>query len=648
MVNQQFPPDRPEAYFRFLLPPASSIHEITSIISIDNRRGDTIYAYCNRKELENFQQLHIPYEMLTAPSLTEKAQMAYDSKGAQAWDVYPTYSQYVAMMKQFAIDYPSICKLDSIGSSVNGRGIYFVKISDYVNTDEPEPEFMYSSTIHGDEVTGYVLMLRLIDYLLKNYGKDPPVTSLVNNLEIWINPLANPDGTYFSGNNSISGATRYNDSTNLNRNFPDPRFGQHPDGYTWQPENIAMMDFMKKRHFTMSANLHGGAEVVNYPWDAWTAGYPDYKTHPDDEWLQLISKAFADTVQKYGPPGYFTDVSSAGYINGGDWYVIGGGRQDYMTYFMHGREVTIEISSIKMPSASSLPGYWNSTYRSLLSYMQECLYGIHGAVEDSLTSWPLLAKIEIPGYDKDSSFVYSNEGAFFRLKYMDTCNLLITAPGYDTVWLDSVITRNREQTAVSVKMRRSPGNIGYPFVLNELREPADTLTFNIGRNESTELCFHFDDNEHDLVYIKSFLSPTGHIDITGKDFDTCIFVTPHEDFEGNDTLQMVFCDNGNPQLCSNIPVILHVYQTGIQETKPANVNIFPNPFTGELNIRLDAHAPLPALVQLYDLTGRCVYEQTIHQQELRLSGIPVSPGIYQLVLRNKQKFIYTGKVICIR
>jgi len=43
-------------------------------------------------------------------------------------------------------------------------------------------------------------MLRLADYLLENYTSDLKVKDLVDNLEIWINPLANPDGTYNSGN----------------------------------------------------------------------------------------------------------------------------------------------------------------------------------------------------------------------------------------------------------------------------------------------------------------------------------------------------------------------------------------------------------------------------------------------------------------
>ncbi len=51
---------------------------------------------------------------------------------------------------------------------------------------------MYSATMHGDETTGYILMLRLIDYLLSNYGADPQVTNILDNMEVWIYPLANP------------------------------------------------------------------------------------------------------------------------------------------------------------------------------------------------------------------------------------------------------------------------------------------------------------------------------------------------------------------------------------------------------------------------------------------------------------------------
>ena len=90
-------------------------------------------------------------------------------------------------------------------------------------------------------------------------------------MEIYITPLANPDGTYHGGNNTVSGAWRGNaNGIDLNRNYWDPADGQHPDGEVWQTETIANMNFMAAHHFVISANFHGGAEVVNYPWDTWS------------------------------------------------------------------------------------------------------------------------------------------------------------------------------------------------------------------------------------------------------------------------------------------------------------------------------------------------------------------------------------------
>ena len=112
------------------------------------------------------------------------------------WEKYPTYTQYDSIMKSFADLYPSLCKLDTIGTSVNGRLILVLKIS---GETKVKPSVFYSSTMHGDETGGFILMLRLADYLLKNYSASSRVKTLVDDLEIWINPLANPDGTYRTG-----------------------------------------------------------------------------------------------------------------------------------------------------------------------------------------------------------------------------------------------------------------------------------------------------------------------------------------------------------------------------------------------------------------------------------------------------------------
>lgn len=284
-----------------------------------------------------------------------------------SWDRYPTYSTYVEMMQLFASQYPSICRLDTIGTSIEGRLILCVKISDNVAQDEAsEPEFFYSSTMHGDEVTGFYLMLRLINYLLTGYGSDPECTDLVNRVQIYINPLSNPDGTYHYGNNTVQGSMRYNANyVDLNRNYPDP-FGTEPYNAV-QPENLAMIDYVTNHHFRLSANLHGGSEVMNYPWDS----YETYEQpHPYASWWAAVGKRFVDTCRKVDHFAFY-DVNSAGVIAGGDWYVISNGRQDYMNYYHDCLEITMELSSDKILSTDQLCHYWDMQYRSLINYIKE-------------------------------------------------------------------------------------------------------------------------------------------------------------------------------------------------------------------------------------------------------------------------------------
>ena len=58
---------------------------------------------------------------------------------------------------------------------------------DNVGVREDEPSFLYTSSMHGNELTGYVLMLRLIDEMLNGYGNNMEFTDLINSVDIWIN-----------------------------------------------------------------------------------------------------------------------------------------------------------------------------------------------------------------------------------------------------------------------------------------------------------------------------------------------------------------------------------------------------------------------------------------------------------------------------
>ena len=363
------------------------------------------------------------------------------------WDIYPTYSQYDSIMQSFSKLYPSLCRLDTIGTSINGKLVLALKISVNAAVDEDKPEVFYTSTMHGDETGGFILMLHLADYLLKNYNVNERVTSLVDNLEIWINPLANPDGTYGTGN-TITSPTRYNaNGYDLNRNFPDP----FTPNTLKQKETLDMIKFMRKHKFVLSANFHSGSEVVNYPWDRWIS-----KLHADDSWFNSISRAYADTAHLYAGPEYMNFLDN-GVTRGALWYIVYGGRQDFMTWELHGREVTIELDNQFVTPAPQLTLLWQNNWHSLIGYLENALYGIHGLVRDVNSHEPVPAKVYITGHDKDSSEVYSDTltGSFERFLYSGSWNLTFSATGYRDTTINNVKVVSGQKTDLIVDM--SPG-----------------------------------------------------------------------------------------------------------------------------------------------------------------------------------------------
>ncbi len=438
-----------EAYFSIEANTPKMIIPLLNMISVDEIADDKVFAYANKGEFERFLALGYNYELLPSPGELLLNPPMYDgSKGVYNWDEYPTYDEYINMMNQFATDHPDICQVFSIGQSVDGRELMMAKISDNVETDEGEPQFLYTGQMHGDEVVTYIMFLRVIDYLLENYGTNDLVTELVDNLEIWINPLSNPDGTYAGGNNSIYGATRTNaNGVDLNRNYADPEDGPHPDGNVYQPETLLFMELAENNHFVMSANSHSGAEVVNYPWDTW------YSLHPDDDWWIFVSREYADTVHAYAPSNYFEGFDD-GITNGAAWYSISGGRQDYMNYFQHCREFTLELSDAKILPTSQLIPHWNYNRAAMLNYIKQMLYGVSGIVTDISTGDPVRAKIEVLNHDAQNTFVYSNEetGKYNRVIFEGTYDLEFTAEGYLPQTIVDVVIEEFEMTVLDVQM----------------------------------------------------------------------------------------------------------------------------------------------------------------------------------------------------
>lgn len=397
--------------------------------------------------IDSFIKQRFKYNLNEKPT-SKEFRMATDLAGALQWDSYPTYQQYLQLMKGYAEQYPGLCILDTIGTTNYGKLVLAVKISANAPSDEDEPEVFYSSSIHGDETAGFVLMLRLIDHLLSNYKTDNKISNLMDNLEIWINPLANPDGMYKTGN--ISGpliSMRFNaNGYDLNRNFPDPLKPYNAKNVR-QKETRDMMKFLAEHRFVISANFHSGEEVINYPWDRWS------RLHSDDEWFHSISRAYVDTVHRYSSPGYMNGFEN-GVVRGYEWYEVFGGRQDYVTWELQGREVTIELDDDYITPPAMLPVLWEYNYRSLIYYLENAMYGIHGKILNSIDSEPVAARIFIKNHDRDSSYVYSDtiSGRYVRMLASGSYDVIYNAVGYRDTTIYNVEVEQFERTDLNIRL----------------------------------------------------------------------------------------------------------------------------------------------------------------------------------------------------
>ena len=398
-----------------------------------------------------FIQLTIPslHGQWTKSTQFDDSDMALDLDEARTFQKYPTYDQYLSLMQEFASDYPEICRLDTIGLTTQGRLLLAVKISDQVDENEAEASFLYTSTMHGDEIVGYVLLLRLANTLLTGYGFDSEITTLVDNLQIWINPLANPDGS-FSGSNNLSlvQAKRKNaNDVDLNRDFPVATWGEADDTTGRELETRNMMEFHREKAFTLSANIHSGTEVVNYPWDDRPA------LHVDDAWYRFISREYADEA-KAVDPNYMWSFED-GITNGYDWYYAPGTRQDYVNYYLGGREVTLELSNEDLLPSVELEDHWHINRRSLLNYMSQCLYGIRGRVTDLESGDPIRAKIFVQNHDSAYSAVHSSpvHGDFYRLIKEGIYELVVSSSGYTNDTIHPVQVSDYEPTYLDVRLK---------------------------------------------------------------------------------------------------------------------------------------------------------------------------------------------------
>jgi murein tripeptide amidase MpaA len=227
---------------------------------------------------------------------------------------YPTLIEIVNQMNAMAAAAPTICKMVDLTTTYNvpptveGRHLFAVKISDNVAQDEDEPTFLMVSGHHSREIVTPVLALYAVDRLTALYGADPAVTRIVDENEIWIAPVWNPDGyDYVFNRDNLWRKNRrvfpMGIGVDLNRNYP---FGWHnPCSGSNQPssnkykgpepaseaETKTMIAWSRDRHFAKVLDYHSSGREVLHGYVCWS--------HPLDFYLQQ-SAASLSMASGYG------------------------------------------------------------------------------------------------------------------------------------------------------------------------------------------------------------------------------------------------------------------------------------------------------------------------------------------------------------
>lgn len=298
----------------------------------------------------------------------------------EAW-THHNYASTLALLKQLNKEYPKITHLYSIGKSVQGRDLMVLALSNTPDKHSPgKPEFKYIANMHGNEIVGKELLLKMAKFLCENYNKDSNITRIMNTTRIHFMPSMNPDGyeLAFKGDNRknwIIGRSNAN-NVDLNRNFPD-QFTKTPTGAP-QAETKAVMKWIHKIPFVLSANLHGGSLVANYPYDDSPTGRSEYSASPDDDVFQDLSKAYSEnhpTMHLKNPPWDCPEVPpdhfDDGITNGAKWYSVSGGMQDYNYVHSNCFEITVELGCKKFPSEKELPKYWADNKNAMLEFLDK-------------------------------------------------------------------------------------------------------------------------------------------------------------------------------------------------------------------------------------------------------------------------------------
>jgi carboxypeptidase T len=204
----------PQAWvLRVVHPSAAQLNALsTSADLLEKRAGADYFVLGDASTLSTLTALGYRVRVESKlPAIPAAGSSSRDQVTAAAYATffggYHTVDAQLQHLRDVATTYPALTTLVDYGDSYRkvhgisgGSDLLAICITHKVTGDcalsptAPKPRSVVYASIHARELATSEIAWNWIDYLTTGYGTDSTITALLNSTEIWVVPMANPDG----------------------------------------------------------------------------------------------------------------------------------------------------------------------------------------------------------------------------------------------------------------------------------------------------------------------------------------------------------------------------------------------------------------------------------------------------------------------
>jgi hypothetical protein len=340
---------------------------------------------------------------------------------------FHTYPQLRDTWATIAQNHPSICRLDTIGLSYNGNLILAMKISDNVDAMEGETRICFDFSIHGNENNGCEIAHYALIQIVEGYNVDPDITRWVNEREIWLVPMDNPDG--------LISRSRYNGhGVDCNRNYGMGwDFGSNGGSGPFSEPETQCYYFLSEEHpMAAWSQYHSGVETAMWPW-----GYTKRAT--------MDSVVHAYEMTRYGE---ICDLEPFQISRG--LYTVTGGSVDWYYGARGALGYAPEVCDGQPSPPSEIDTINRANWTAMKEQIERVMWGISGRVLDSVSGEPVSAHVTV---NPPNWFTYTDSmGYYHKNVHAGTYAVTVEANGYRTKTVSSVVVPADTFTVADVSL----------------------------------------------------------------------------------------------------------------------------------------------------------------------------------------------------